>query len=71
MFRGILISAWVAFFTGAALLLLFPKAAVRGLSPAVLLTCSLALILCSAMYGLVVLYRRVTKSKGSVPVGKS
>jgi hypothetical protein len=61
MFKRILISGWIALFTGTALLFLLPRATVRVLSPAVLLVFSVVLILCSATYGFTAAYRRLAR----------
>jgi hypothetical protein len=66
MFKRVLIAGWGALFTGTAFLLLFPKVIVGVLSPAVLLGFSLLLVVVSVTYGLVLIYRRVTKRGGSV-----
>lgn len=63
MFKRILIAAWVLLFAGTALLFLFPKAAVRALSPAILLIFSVVTILGSLAYLFEVTCRRVTNRK--------
>jgi len=64
MFKRILVAGWVALFVGTALLLMFPRAMVRVLSPTVLLVYSLVLIFASLTFGLKVAYRRVIKQSG-------
>jgi hypothetical protein len=65
MFKRILIAAWIFLFAGTALLFLFPKTAVRVLSPTILLIFSAILILSSVTYGFVVTYRRLANRSGS------